>query len=129
MRHAGGNVHHVVLADEMSLSIDDQRALAAFDDVDIVGLAMAMPLSARSAGCQPGGVHGGLFGTGTRIDQFDLFSPSSPLPRSDRTLVQMQDLEHARSPQRLRRSGSSLAVERVNGCACRGSGRHAILEP
>src|SRR5215831_15659479 len=85
MGHAGGNVHHVVLADDVSLSIDDQRALAAFNDVDIVGVAVAMPLAARSAGHQPVEMHVELLGTETRIDQFDLFSPSC-LHRSDRTL-------------------------------------------
>src|SRR5262249_47069679 len=109
MGHAGGNVHHVVLADDVGLSVHGQRALAALDDIDVVGLGVMMPLAARSSRHQPVEMDVDLLGAETRIDQLDLLAPSG-LHRARRTFIQMQDFEHARSPHR----------------PCRGNGPHAI---
>src|SRR5262249_45344780 len=109
MGHAGGNVHHVVLADDVGLSVHGQRALAALDDIDVVGLGVMMPLAARSSRHQPVEMDVDLLGAETRIDQLDLLAPSG-LHWACRTFIQMQDFEHARSPHR----------------PCRGNGPHAI---
>src|SRR5499427_6110839 len=109
MGHAGGNVHHVVLADDVGLAFHGQRALAALDDVDVVGLGVVMPLAARSARHQPVEMDVDLLGAEAGIDQLDLLAPSG-LHWACRTFVQMQDFEHARSPHR----------------PCRGNGPHAI---
>src|SRR4029077_9136024 len=106
MDHAGGNIDHIVLADDVGLSVDRKRALAALDDIDVVGGGgvmpvagggVVMPLAARSAGQQPVEMHVELIRAEALIDQLDLLAPSFR-HRSDRTFVQMQDFEHARSP-------------------------------
>src|SRR5262249_22261399 len=45
MGHAGGNVHHVVLADDVGLAVHGQRALAPLDHVDVLPLALLIPLA------------------------------------------------------------------------------------
>ena len=97
MDHAGRNIDHVVLADDVGLSVHRKRALAALDDIDVVGAGVMMSLAARSAGPQPVEMHVELIDAEAWIDQFDLLAPSSG-HRSDRTFVQVQDLEHARPP-------------------------------
>src|SRR5262245_1126794 len=97
MGHAGGNVHQVVLADDVGLGGHGQRALAALDDIDVVGLGVVMPLAARSARHQPVEMDVDLLGAEAGIDQLDLLAPSG-LHRARRTFIQMQDFEHARSP-------------------------------
>ena len=53
MDHAGGDVDHVVLADDVALAFKRERALAAFDDIDVIRLAVVVPLAVRPAGKQP----------------------------------------------------------------------------
>jgi hypothetical protein len=86
-----------------------QRALAALDDIDVVGRGVVMALAARSSRHQPVEMDVDLLGAEARIDQLDLLAPSG-LHRARRTFIQMQDFEHTRSPQR----------------PCRGNGPHAI---
>src|SRR5262245_63048078 len=64
MGHAGGDVDHVVLADDVRLSVHGQRTLAALDDIDVVGLGVMMPLAARSARHKPVELAVDLRGTG-----------------------------------------------------------------
>src|SRR5262249_56392673 len=109
MSHAGGNVTHVVLADDVGLSVHGQRALGALDDVDVVGRGVVMALAARSSRHQPVEMDVDFLGAEARIDQLDLLAPSG-LHRARRAFIQMQDFEHARSPHR----------------PCRGNGPHAI---
>src|ERR671937_2310223 len=97
MDHAGGNIDHVVLADDVGLSVDRKRTLAALDDVDVVGGGGVMPRAARSAGQQSVEMHVELISAEAWIDQLDLLASSSR-HRAERTFVQMQDFEHARSP-------------------------------
>src|SRR5919201_5897156 len=97
MDHAGRNIDHVVLADDVGLSVDRKRTLAALDDVDVVGGGVVMPLAARSAGQQSVEMHVELISAEAWIDQLDLLASSSR-HRTDRAFVQMQDFEHARSP-------------------------------
>jgi hypothetical protein len=52
-----------------------------------------------SAGDEPVEMDVDLLGAERRIDQLDLLAPSR-LHGTGRTLIQMQDLEHARLPQR-----------------------------
>src|SRR5262245_4363346 len=92
--HAGGNVHHVVLADQVGLAFDRERALAAFDDVDVVRLGVVMHLAARAARHEPVEMDVDLFGAKARIDELDLLT-ASRLHRARRTFVEMHDLEHA----------------------------------
>src|SRR5215468_3687516 len=94
MSHAGGNVDHVVLADDVSLSVHGQRPLAALDDIDVVGRGVVMALAARSSRHQPVEMDVDLLGAEARIDQLDLLA-SSGLHWARRTFIQMQDLEHA----------------------------------
>src|SRR5262249_36977380 len=75
MGHAGGNVHLVVLAVHVGLSGHGQRALAALDDVDVVGVGVVMPLAAWSSRHQPVEMDVDLLGAETRIDQLDLLAP------------------------------------------------------
>src|SRR5262245_5471944 len=93
MLHAGGDVHHVVLADQVGLAFDRERALAALDDIDVVRLGMVMHLAARAAGHEPVEMDVDLLGAEARIDQLDLLA-SPRLHRACRTLLQMHDLEH-----------------------------------
>src|SRR5262245_45951865 len=97
MDHAGGDVDHVVLTDHVGLALNSERALAAFDDIDVIYLGMVMALAAHSAGKQPIEMQVELLGTETCIDQLDLLA-SSFRHRICRALIQMQDLEHVRSP-------------------------------
>src|SRR5947199_8247249 len=50
MDHAGRDVDHVVLADDIGLAFKRERALAAFDYIDVIRLAMMMPLAGHFAG-------------------------------------------------------------------------------
>src|SRR5262245_18100794 len=109
MGHAGWNVHHIVLADDGGLAVHGQRALAALEDMDVVGLSEVMPLPAWSARHQPVEMDVELLGAEAGIDQLDLLAPSG-LHRARWTFIQMQDFEHARSPHH----------------PCRGNGPHAI---
>src|SRR5262249_17200258 len=109
MGHAGGNVHHVVLADDVGLFVHGQRALAALDDIDVVGLGVVMALAARPPRHQPVEMDVDFLGAETGIDQLDLLAPSG-LHRARRTFIQMQDFDHARSPHR----------------PCPGNGPHAM---
>src|SRR5499427_4295488 len=77
MGHAGGNVHHVVLADDVGLSVHGQRALAALDDIDVVGLGVMMPLAARSSRHQPVEMDVDLLGDDSRIEKHNLLAPSA----------------------------------------------------
>jgi hypothetical protein len=61
---------------------------------------VAVPLAARSARSQPVEMDIELLGAEARIYQLDLLAASS-CHWSDRTLLQMHDLEHGRSPLRL----------------------------
>src|SRR5262249_31775436 len=72
MGHAGGNVHHVVLADDVGLAVHRQRALAALDDVDVVGLRVLLPLAAWSARHQPVEMDVDLLGAEAGIYELDL---------------------------------------------------------
>src|SRR5262245_47747917 len=94
--HAGGDVHHVVLADQVGLAFDRERALAALDDIDVVRRGMVMHLAARAAGDEAVEMDVDLLGAEAWIDELDLLA-SPRLHRARRTLVQMQDLEHALS--------------------------------
>ena len=49
MLRAGGNEDNVVGADEVSLALDRQCALAMADDVDVVGRRVRMHTPARAA--------------------------------------------------------------------------------
>src|SRR5262245_32305098 len=92
--HAGGNVYHVVLTDQVGLAFDRERALAALDDVDVVRLGMVMHLAGRAARHEPVEMDVDLLGAEARIDELDLLA-SPRLHRARRTLLQMHDLEHA----------------------------------
>src|SRR5260370_41310658 len=76
MDHAGGDVDHVVLAGDVALAFKRERALAAFDDIDVIRLAVVGPLAVRPAGKQPGEMEAELLGTGTRAAQPDLLASS-----------------------------------------------------
>src|SRR5262245_36407210 len=97
MSHAGGDVDHVVLADDVCLSCNGQRPLPALDDVDVVGRGVVMPLPGRSARHQPVEMDVEFLGAETWIDQLNLLA-ASWLHRARRTVIEMQDFEHARSP-------------------------------
>src|SRR5262249_14858677 len=97
MDHAGGDVDHVVLTDHEDLALNSERTLAAFDDIDIIRLAVVVPPAGRSTGKQPIEMQVELLGTETGVDQLDLLA-SSFRHRICRALIQMQDLEHVRSP-------------------------------
>src|SRR5262249_17783830 len=65
---AGGDVDHGVLADDIGLAFERERALAAFDDIDVIRLGMVMALAAHSAGKQPVEMQVELLGAETCID-------------------------------------------------------------
>src|SRR5258707_10142261 len=69
MGHACGNIHDIVLADDISFSIRGQRTLPTFHDVDIVGLGVVMQLTARAAGHEPVEMDVELLGAKARVDE------------------------------------------------------------
>src|SRR5262249_49686463 len=111
MGHAGGDVDHVVLAGDISLAFERERALAAFEYIDVIRLGMVMALAAHSAGKQSVEMQVELLGAEACIDPLYLLAPSFR-HRADRALIQIQDLEHVRSPARPCRGVPPHAISR-----------------
>src|SRR5947207_11737011 len=76
MRHSGRDEDHVVFPDRMDLAVGDELALAAANDIDIVGLAMLVQVAARPARDQAIEMDVKRFGAKRRVDQLDLAAPA-----------------------------------------------------
>src|SRR6266480_502293 len=74
MLHPRGNEDHVVLANDIGLVLDDERALAALDDIDVVRAVVVVELAGGASRREAIEVDIELPGPERRIDQLDLLA-------------------------------------------------------
>src|SRR6202047_2578788 len=94
MLHSRGDEDHVVLANDIGLVLDNERALAALDDIDVVCAVVVVELAGAASRREAIEVDVELLGPERRIDQLDLLAAPA-LHRARRTISQVENLEHA----------------------------------
>ena len=74
MLHPRGNEDHVVLANDIGLVLDGKRALAAFDDINVVGVAVVVQLAGWASRHKTVEVDVELVGAESGVDELDLLA-------------------------------------------------------
>src|ERR1700730_3406497 len=94
MLHPRGDEDHIVLANDIGLVLDHERALPSLDDIDVVGVAVVVKLAGGASRREAIEVDVELLGPKAEIDQLDLLAAPA-LHRARRTISQVENLEHA----------------------------------
>src|SRR5712671_6130214 len=97
MRHSSRDKDHLVFPDRMDLAVGDELALAAANDIDVVGLAVLVQAAARSARDEAIEMDIKRFGAERRVDQLDLAAPAL-FHRLGDGGVKVDYFQHLRSP-------------------------------
>src|SRR5947209_20223688 len=85
MLHPRRDEDHIVLAHDIGLVLDNERALAALDDIDVVGVAVVVELAGGASRREAVEVDIELLGPKAGIDQLDLLAAPA-LHRARRTI-------------------------------------------
>src|SRR5438046_9889486 len=76
MRHSGRDKDHLVFPDRMDLAVGDELALAAANDIDVIGLAVLVQVAAWSARHEAIEMDIKRFGAERGADQLHLPAPA-----------------------------------------------------